>query len=131
MIFKQSQKGNVLFIVPDYDKLKDKYQIAWDVPHKDMAECYGIFTKFMDQGISCDEWADYTKTEDGKLSYKTEIQFILTMAKMGAKSLYYMNSRTKSSETMAQQDAGTEVDVSDEPQVFDEEDEEGCSACRM
>lgn len=127
MIFKQSQKGNVLFIVPDYDKLKDKYQIAWDVPHKDMAECYGIFTKFMDQGISCDEWVDYTKAEDGKLSYRQELMFILLCAKLGVKSLYYMNSRTKSSSTMADDDA--ELDIPDED-IPEMEDESGCEACK-
>jgi len=132
ILFKQSQKGNVLFIVPDYDRLKNKYQIAWDVPHRHMAECYGIFTKFMDQGISCDEWADYTASEDGKLSYKTEIQFILTMAKLGAKSLYYMNSRTKSSETMADQDLkelGMEPAALD--QLPDDDEDDGCEACKM
>lgn len=104
ILFKQSQRGNVLFIVPEYDKLKSYYQSAWDVPSKDIAEMYGIFTKFMDQGISCDQWVDYTKSEDGKLSMREQIQFILTCAKLGVKSLYYMNSKTKSSETMAQQD---------------------------
>lgn len=52
IVYKQSQKGNVLFIVPDYDKLKDIYQSAWDTPDKDMAEAYGLLTKFLDQGAS-------------------------------------------------------------------------------
>lgn len=123
MVFKQSQKGNVLFIVPEYDKLKDKYQIAWDVSDRDIAEMYGIFSKFGDQGISCDKWVDYTKSEDGKLSTKAEMQFVLTCAKLGVKSLYYMNSRTKSSSTMAQQDAVLET-----PSL---EEEQGCESCSM
>ena len=128
MVFKQSQKGNVLFIVPDYDKLKDVYQIAWDTPDVDIAQMYGIFTKFMDQGISCDKWVDYTRSEDGKLSMKNEIQFVLTCAKYGVKSLYYMNSRTKSASTMAQQDA--ELDNPDQ-ELPEEDDESGCEACKM
>lgn len=110
MVMKQSQKGNVLFLVPEADKLKDVYQLAWDVPRKDLAEAYGIFTHFMDQGISCDEYIDYTKMEDGKLSMKDAIQFILLFAKLGGKSLYYMNSRTKSSSTMAEEDSGMSVE---------------------
>lgn len=134
MIFKQSQKGNVLFIAPDYDKLKDKYQIAWDTPGSDMAELYGILTKFMDQGISCDEYVDYTKTQDGKLSIKDEINFILMCAKFGVKSLYYMNSRTKSADTLADEDlAALSKDENAVAQLPDYEGDpsDGCEACRM
>jgi len=131
IIYKQSQKGNVLFIVPQYEKLKDKYQIAWDTPDKDMAEMYGIFTKFMDQGISCDEYIDYSKTEDGKLSIKDKIKFILLCAKMGVKSLYYMNSRTKSADTLADQDLAALVGQQDAPEDLPLMEDDGCEACRM
>ena len=114
-MYKQSQKGNVLFIVPDYEKLKTVYQSAWDVPAKDIAEMYGLLTKFMDQGISCDEWVDYSKMEGGRLSIKAQMQFILTFAKLGGKSLYYLNSKTKSAESLAQEDSG----------------DDGCEACKM
>lgn len=118
IMYKQSQKGNVLFIVPDYEKLKTVYQSAWDTPAKDIAEMYGLLTKFMDQGISCDEWVDYSKMDGGRLSIKAQMQFIFTFAKLGGKSLYYLNSKTKSAESLAQEDS-----------VFDED--EGCSSCRM
>lgn len=106
MMFKQSQKGNVLFIVPQYDKYKAYYQSAWDIPAKDMADMYGIFTKFMDQGISCDEYVDYSQVEGGRLSIKERMQFILRFAKNGGKSLYYFNSRTKSTDTQASTEDG-------------------------
>lgn len=115
IVYKQSQKGNVLFIVPDYDKLKDIYQSAWDTPDKDMAEAYGLLTKFLDQGASCDKWIDYSKMEGGRLSIKSEMQYILQFAKLGGKSLYYLNSRTKSASSLAQEDS----------------EDEGCSACKM
>lgn len=113
VVFKQSQKGNVLFIAPEYEQLKDVYQLAWDVPNKDMADMYGIMTKFLDQGLSADDYIDYNQQEDGKLSVKDKIQYILRCAKLGVKSLYYMNSRTKSSSSLA------------------EEDQAGCEGCSM
>lgn len=114
MTYKQSQKGNVLFIVPDYEKLKTVYQSAWDTPPKDMAEAYGILTKFADQGMSCDEFLDYSKMEGGRISIKEQMKFVLLFAKYGGKSLYYMNSKTKSAESLAQEDLA-----------------DGCAACRM
>ena len=117
IMYKQSQKGNVLFIVPDYEKLKTVYQSAWGTPAKDIAEMYGLLTKFMDQGISCDEWVDYSKMDGGRLSIKAQMQFIFTFAKLGGKSLYYLNSKTKSAESLAQEDSGF--------------GEDGCEACKM
>ena len=113
-MYKQSQKGSVLFIVPDYEKLKMFYQSAWDTPAKDLAEMYGIFTKFTDQGISCDSWLDYSKLVGGRLSVKEEMKFILNFARLGGKSLYYLNSRTKSADSLAQEDS-----------------DGGCEACKM
>lgn len=114
IMYKQSQKGNVLFIVPDYDKLKAMYQSAWDTPALDMAKGYGLLTKFADQGLSADEWIDYSRMPDGRLSIKAEMQFILACAKYGVKSLYYLNSRTSSGATLAQEDADA-----------------SCEACKM
>lgn len=118
IMYKQSQKGNVLFIVPDYEKLKSFYQSAWDAPASDIAEMYGLLTKFMDQGISCDEWVDYSKMVGGRLSIKEQMKFVLKFAKLGGKSLYYLNSKTKSAESLAQEDADNDAD-------------EGCSSCKM
>jgi ribonucleoside-diphosphate reductase alpha chain len=114
MVFKQSQKGNVLFFAPDYNKLKNSYQIAWGVPSKDVAEMYGIFSKFCDQGISPDNWVDLSGEK--KLDLPEQIRYILLAAKLGVKSLYYLNSRTKSSDSIA-----TQVEL----------DEEGCEACKL
>lgn len=117
IIFKQSQKGNVLFIAPDYKKLKNKYQLAWDVPNKDIAEMYGIMTKFVDQGISADQWVDYTQLPGGKVSYRDQMQYIFTAAKLGVKSFYYMNSRTKSADMLTDEDLVQE--------------ESACEACSL
>lgn len=112
LVYKQSQKGNVLFIAPDYENLKKEYQLAWDTPDRDMADLYGLTTKFLDQGVSADDYADYSQMLDNKLSVKDKIQYILWCAKLGVKSLYYLNSKTKNAESLAQED-------------------EGCEACKM
>lgn len=104
MVFKQSQKGNNLFIAPEFEQLQSVYQYAWDVPDKDMADMYGIMTKFLDQGISADDYLDYSQMPDGKMSVKSKIQYVLRCAKLGVKSLYYMNSRTHSGDSLAEED---------------------------
>ena len=103
VLFKQSQKGNVLFIAPDADKLKSLYQSAWDVESTHIADLYSIATKFSDQGISADSWANLTEGVNSDLITRDHVKFILKCAKQGVKSLYYLNSRTKQSGTIAEE----------------------------
>lgn len=112
-LFKQSQKGNVLFIAPDAEKLKNHYDIAWDLSSKDTAELYGLVTKFTDQGISADNWVDVS---DGELDWKDQFKYILMCAKLGVKSIYYLNSKTKSSNATVE--------------ILDEDGSE-CEACKL
>lgn len=115
-LFKQSQKGNVSFIAPDADKLKLFYDYAYEMEKEPVADTYAIFSKFTDQGISADEYENLTKEMSSEERTKRSVKFILRCAKNGVKSIYYLNSKTKSSNTIAQ-------DV--------EEDESGCESCRM
>lgn len=102
-LFKQSQKGNVLFIAPDADKLKGMYQSAWDINSPHIADLYSIATKFADQGISCDSWVNLTEGVSSDSVTRDHVKYILKCAKQGVKSLYYLNSRTKQSGTIAEE----------------------------
>ena len=80
---------NLLWVAPETYKLKDKYEIVWDIPTKDMIECYAIMQKFIDMGISADLWMDRTKIKNPSMA--SMIQEILWMSKYGMKTRYYYN----------------------------------------
>lgn len=92
IMFKKSPQGSVLFLVPDYDLLSDVYQSAWDVPMKDMIECYAIFQKFTGQAISADFYLDYTKL-GRKISFTEMLKDMHYAHTLGMKTEYYLNSR--------------------------------------
>ena len=75
---------------PQGDKLN--YQLAWDVPTKDMIDTYAIVQKFTDQGISADLYRKIIGDET--VGSKEMISDYLYMTKMGMKSRYYVNSKT-------------------------------------
>lgn len=91
-VIKTSGTNKTVFIAPDAEELLGKYQMAWDIPIKDMTEMYAIFQKFTGQGISADY---YRKFEDGKprrISAKALLQDWFYRIKCGVKTKYYSNS---------------------------------------
>ena len=91
-VIKTSGTNKTVFIAPDAEELKDRYQIAWDIPTKDMTEMYAIFQKFCGQAISADF---YRKFEHGKarsISAKELLENWFYRIKCGMKSKYYNNS---------------------------------------
>lgn len=93
MIFKKSESGTVLFIAPEWEKLKEIYQLAWDTPTKDLIDDYAIIQKFCGQTISSDFYVDFSTIPGGKLSQKEMLGNFLYATKMGMKSHYYQNSK--------------------------------------
>lgn len=89
-IFKKSPAGVVFFEAPEWDKLKESYQRAWEIDKFDMAKAYGIIQKFTGQSISSDFYHDYGK--DKKVSGLEMIKLFLFADSIGMKTFYYMNS---------------------------------------
>lgn len=80
------------YVAPDGTVLKDKYEIAWEIPSEDLIDCYAIMQKWTDQAISCDL---YRKVQgDEKVGSSEMIKLYLRMAKYGVKTRYYINSKT-------------------------------------
>lgn len=93
ILFKKSASGSVLFIAPDWEELEYVYQKAWDVPTKDLVDCYAIIQKFTGQSISSDFYVDYTRMKVKKVSMAEQLKLLLYCAKMGMKTRYYTNFR--------------------------------------
>lgn len=92
---------------PDSDKIGKHYEIAWDIPWKDMVDVYAIIQKWTDQGISADFWEDVSG--DTKVGSSDIIKQYLYRRKMGLKSKYYQNSKTSNIDTKQDE---TDVDSS-------------------
>lgn len=114
-VVKTSGSNKNILIAPDMDTLADKYDIAWDVPTKDLIDLYAIVQKFVGQAISSDI---YIKFEDDnrKIPTKKLLTDFLYMTKMGMKTRYYINTA-----------AG--VSVGKKTEQIEEDD--SCVACKL
>lgn len=76
----------------DGEKLSEHYEIAWDIPTRDMIEVYAIIQKWTDQGISADLYCKVIGDET--ISSAEMLKDYFLMVKFGLKSRYYQNSKT-------------------------------------
>lgn len=91
---KASKDGILKQVVPDYEELKDAYELLWTIPSNDgYLQLVGLMQKFVDQAISANTNYDPAKYEGGKVPMKLMLKDLLTAYKYGLKTLYYHNTR--------------------------------------
>lgn len=106
LIIKSSDINKIPVFVPDYNDLVTRYSYekCWDVGFKDLVDMYAIVQKFTGQSISADFYFDTTKYPDGKIGAKEDLTNLLYMCKMGLKTNYYCNTKSKEDEEQNKQE---------------------------
>ncbi|CUB02485.1 class 1a ribonucleoside-diphosphate reductase subunit alpha [Marinomonas fungiae] len=91
---KASKDGILKQVVPEFERLKQNYELLWTIPSNDgYLQLVGIMQKFVDQAISANTNYDPSKFEAGKVPMKVILKDLLTAYKLGIKTLYYHNTR--------------------------------------
>ncbi|KPD22564.1 MULTISPECIES: class 1a ribonucleoside-diphosphate reductase subunit alpha [Idiomarina] len=132
---KSSKDGVTKQVVPDYENLKDKYELLWQIPNnKGYLELVGIMQKFVDQTISANTNYDPNKFDAGKVPMKQLLQDLLTAYKLGVKTLYYHNTRDGAADNQSDIAARQRAD---KPQaqsaevIIEEDDDCAGGACKI
>lgn len=85
------------WVAPEATRLSNKYEIAWDISNEHHINNYAIWQIFMDQSISSDTYLD--RTSQVNVSIAQLYKELAQCAKLGIKSLYYLNTLTDKKET--------------------------------
>lgn len=97
---KASKDGILKQVVPEYERLKNQYELLWQMPNNDgYLQLVGIMQKFVDQAISANTNYDPTKFEGGRIPMRQMLKDLLTAYKLGLKTLYYHNTRDGADDT--------------------------------
>jgi len=119
---KQSKHGVLKQVVPEFRKLKNKYDLLWDqkTPEGYLNIC-AVLQKYIDQGISVNTSYNPQYYEDEKIPMSELLRHVLQFYKYGGKQLYYFNSY----------DGQGEIDVNkvDEQPLDNLPDQESCESC--
>jgi ribonucleoside-diphosphate reductase alpha chain len=123
---KASKDGVLKQVVPEIVRLKDQYELLWNIPNNEgYLQLCGIMQKFVDQTISANTNYDPSKYPDHKVSMQQLLKDLLTAYKYGLKTLYYHNTRDQAG-TVSSDDKKAPTTV-----VIEEDD--GCEggACKI
>jgi ribonucleoside-diphosphate reductase alpha chain len=100
MTTKLSKQGTLKMVVPEISKLRNKYQLAYDInDNKHLINIQAIIQKYIDQAISSNHYYDSTKN-NGEISVSQVSTDILYSYQMGLKTLYYANTNDGNSDNM-------------------------------
>ncbi|ELM3657065.1 class 1a ribonucleoside-diphosphate reductase subunit alpha [Edwardsiella piscicida] len=106
---KASKDGILRQVVPEYERLKDAYELLWAMPGNDgYLQLVGLMQKFIDQSISANTNYDPSRFPSGKVPMKQLLKDLLTAYKLGVKTLYYQNTRDGAEDM--QEDLGSAQD---------------------
>jgi len=120
---KQSKHGVLKQVVPEYKRLKNKYDLLWDQQSPEgYIKIMAVLQKYIDQGISVNTSYNPIYFEDEKIPMSTMLQHLLMFYKLGGKQLYYFNTNDGQGEVDINKMMG-ELEVVE----VDEEDCEGCT----
>lgn len=120
---KQSKHGVLKQVVPQYHRLKNKYDLLWDQksPEGYLKIC-AVLQKFIDQGISVNTSYNPEHYEDEKIPMSVLLQHIVMFYKYGGKQLYYCQTF----------DGQGEIEEKDLPDLQKgEDDDEACDSCTI
>jgi len=102
---KQSKDGILKQIVPEYEALKNKYELLWDIKNNDgYLQLCAIMQKFVDQSISTNTHYDPSQFEGNKVPMKLFLMDLLKAYKYGIKTLYYHTTRDGGGEDMLEKE---------------------------
>lgn len=91
---KQSKDGILRQVVPEFERLRNQYELLWKMPGNDgYLKLVGVMQKFVDQSISANTNYDPQRFEGGRVPMKQLLKDLLLAYKYGVKTLYYHNTR--------------------------------------
>jgi ribonucleoside-diphosphate reductase alpha chain len=124
---KESKAGSFVQVVPEYHKLKSKYQMMWDQKDCDgYLKTAAVLAAYVDQSISTNTFYNPAHFADRKVPTTLIAKNLMQAHYWGLKTFYYSlinKAGSKAKEELVQSVAQTYVEVD-----FDEED---CEACKL
>lgn len=122
---KESKAGPLTQVVPEYHRLKNKYQLLWDQPDcAPYLKTAAVLQAYVDQSISTNTFYNPANYEDRKVPATLIAKNLMNFLRWGGKTLYYS--------LVNKQGAKTQSAASDAPLLPpDDEDDSGCESCKL
>lgn len=130
---KQSKHGVLKQVVPEFKRLKNKYDLLWEQRSPEgYLKIMAVLQKYIDQGISVNTSYNPTFYEDEKIPMSVMLQHMLMFYKYGGKQLYYFNTNDGQGELDVNKIVLHSQKVQEIEQINGYHgDEEACESCTI
>jgi len=121
---KESKAGSFVQVVPEYKRLKNRYQLMWDQQDcVDYLKTSAVLAAYIDQSISTNTFYNPAYFPEGKVSATLIAKNLMLGYKWGLKTIYYSLINKMGSKAALKDDNIIEF------KLEQLEDEEACEAC--
>ena len=127
---KESKAGSFTQVVPDYKRLKNRYQLMWDQADcVDYLKTSAVLAAYIDQSLSTNTFYNPAKFKDGKVPATLIANNLMLAYKWGLKTVYYSLINKVGSKNIL----NTQSDrlVPSEPVTLYAELDDDCEACKL
>jgi ribonucleoside-diphosphate reductase alpha chain len=122
---KESKAGSFVQVVPEYHKLKNKYQLMWDQKDCDgYLKTAAVIAAYVDQSISTNTFYNPAHFPERKVPTTLIAKNLMQAHYWGLKTFYYSLINKAGSKSQ-------DETVLDLPSGFNDMDEEDCEACKL
>jgi len=121
---KESKAGSLIQVAPEYNKLKNKYQLMWDQKDCDgYIKTAAVLAAYVDQSISTNTFYNPAHFADRKVPTTLIAKNLMIAHKFGLKTFYYSLINKQGSK-------GTNEEILPLEEInFDDQD--SCEACKL
>jgi ribonucleoside-diphosphate reductase alpha chain len=122
---KESKAGSLVQVVPEYQKLKNRYQLMWEQTDCDgYLKTAAVIAAYVDQSISTNTFYNPAHWADRKVPTTLIAKNLMQAHMWGLKTFYYSLINKQGSKAVAE-------DVPSMLEVIDFDDAEDCEACKL
>jgi ribonucleoside-diphosphate reductase alpha chain len=127
---KESKSGSFTQVVPEYRRLKNRYQLMWDQKDCiDYIKTAAVLAAYIDQSISTNTFYNPAHFKDGKVPGTLIAKNLMLAHKWGLKTLYYSLLNKVGSKSILSTQSNS-IFNSDPITIYDA-DESDCESCKL
>ncbi len=121
---KESKAGSLIQVAPEYNKLKNRYQLMWEQKDCDgYIKTAAVIAAYVDQSISTNTFYNPAHWADRKVPTTLIAKNLMLAHRWGLKTFYYSLINKQGSKGQDEPDAKLEA--------IDFDDQEDCEACKL
>jgi ribonucleoside-diphosphate reductase alpha chain len=122
---KESKAGSLIQVVPEYNRLKNKYQLMWEQRDCDgYLKTAAVLAAYVDQSISTNTFYNPAHFADRKVPTTLIARNLMQAHRWGLKTFYYSLINKQGSK-------GSDEEKPAVLEPIDYNDQEDCEACKL